>query len=121
MRIDAFDFDKEQGLISGGETVYDLVDERPDGMSIDENGNLNVAVWGANKVIVINPTSGKLINTLPTPALQTSCTAFGGKELDTMYITSASVNRLDDPKEILAGMLFSLKMPYKGVKANLFG
>ena len=120
-RIDAFDFDMEAGNITGGKTVYDLKDEHPDGMSRDENGSLHVAVWGANKVIVVNPLTGELINTIYTPAAQTSCTTFGGKDLSTMFITSACINRLDDPKEVLAGMLFSVKMPYKGVKANLFG
>lgn len=120
-RIDAFDFDIEQGKISGGVTVYDLKDEHPDGMSIDENGNLHVAVWGSNKVIIVNPLAGELIRTIKTPAAQTSCTAFGGEDLSTMFITSASFGRLDDPKEMLAGMVFSVKMPYKGLKANLFG
>ena len=120
-RIDAFDFDVKAGKISGGVTVYDFVDQHPDGMSIDKNGNLNVAVWGSNKVMVVNPSTGELINTIITPAAQTSCTAFGGRDMSTMFITSACVGKLDDPKEILAGMLFSAKMPYKGVKANLFG
>ena len=120
-RIDAFDFDAETGKISGGVTVYDFKDVHPDGMSIDENGNLHVAVWGSNMVMVVNPSSGELINTIKTPAAQTSCTAFGGEDLSTMFITSASFGKLDDPKEMLAGMLFSVKMPYRGVKANLFG
>jgi len=120
-RIDAFNFDKEKGTIQGGKTVYDFGDEHPDGMSIDSNGNLNVAVWGSYKVMVVNPTTGELLRTIKTPARQTSCTAFGGKDLKTMFITSACVGRLDDIKEVLAGMLFSVKMPNKGVKANLFG
>ena len=121
MRTDAFDFDMETGKISGGTTVYSYEDGHPDGMSIDENGNLNVAIWGLNKVMTINPATSELIGTIKTPAVQTSCTTFGGRDLKTMFITSACVNKLNDPKEILAGMLFSVRMPYKGVKANLFG
>lgn len=120
-RTDAFHFDVEKGKIWGGTTVYDYGNDRPDGMSIDENGNLHVALWGSAKVKTIDPRSGKVIRELKTPALQTSCTAFGGSDLQTMYITSACVGLLDEPGEILAGMLFSTPMPYKGVKANLFG
>ena len=120
-RIDAFDFDARSGSISGGTAVYDFGDEHPDGMSIDENGNLHAAVWGSNKVMTVNPKTGELLGTIKTPAAQTSCTAFGGKDMDTMFITTACTGRLDDPKELLAGMLFSVKMPYKGVRANLFG
>ncbi len=120
-RIDSFHFDKKDGNIQGGEAVYDFIDERPDGMCIDENGNLNVAVWGSSKVMTIDPAKRNVIQTIKIPASQTSCVAFGGKDLDTMYITSASTGKLDDPKEFLAGMLFSIKTPYKGVKSNLFG
>lgn len=120
-RIDAFSFDIKTGELSDRKTVYDFGKEHPDGMSIDENGNLNTALWGNSKVKTINPITKEIICEIKTPALQTSCTTFGGKDLKTMFITSASVNRLDDPKEILAGMLFSIKMPYKGVKANIFG
>ncbi len=120
-RIDTFDFEIKTGSISGRKMVYDFKSEHPDGLSIDENGNLNVALWGNNKVKTINPHNKETVGEIKTPALQTSCTAFGGEDLQTMYITSACTGRLDDPNEILAGMLFSIKMPYKGVKANLFG
>jgi sugar lactone lactonase YvrE len=120
-RIDAFDFDVESGDIKNRRTVFDFGDEHPDGMSIDEKGNLHAALWGMNKVKTINPITKEVVMEIITPALQTSCTTFGGKDLSTMFITSACVNRLDNPKEILAGMLFSVKMPFKGVKANLFG
>ncbi len=118
---DAFDFDIKTGSLSGRTTVFDYDGERPDGMSIDQNDNLYVAIWGSNKVMVVDPSSGQLLDIIKTPALQTSCTAFGGEDLTTMFITSASIGRLDDPKELLAGMLFSAQMPVKGVKANLFG
>lgn len=120
-RIDSFDFDIKTGELSGRKLVYDFKKEHPDGMSIDENGNIHAALWGNRKVKTINPQTKEIICEINTPALQTSCTTFGGKDLKTMFITSASVNKLDDPKEILAGMLFSVRMPYKGVKANLFG
>ena len=120
-RIDSFSFDSEEGKISGGVTVYDFVDERPDGMSIDSDGNLHAALWASGKVVTIEPTKGALLNTLLTPASQTSCTAFGGRDLQTMFITTSCRDLENIHKEILGGMLFSIRMPVKGVKANLFG
>ncbi|NLM78827.1 MAG: SMP-30/gluconolactonase/LRE family protein [Ruminococcaceae bacterium] len=120
-RTDAFDFDVKRGTVSNRRTVYDYSDERPDGMCIDEHGNLYVALWGSNKVSIIDPNTHKAVGEIKTPALQTSCTTFGGSDLGTLYITSACVGRLGDAKDILAGSLFSVKMSVKGVKANLFG
>lgn len=121
MRTDAFNFDIETGKIWGGETVFDFVKQRPDGMCIDENGHLHVAIWGSGRVKTIDPQNQELVSEINIPALQTTCTVFGGRDLSTMYITSACIGQMDNPGEILAGSLFSLEMPVKGVKANLFG
>lgn len=120
-RIDAFRYDVRSGELSDRKSIFDFADIRPDGMSIDENGNLHVAFWGASMVKTIDPRRREVIGTIKTPALQTSCPAFGGRDLSTMYITSACTGRLDEPDQLLAGMLYSVKMPVKGVRANLFG
>ncbi len=120
-RTDAFSFDAKSGCVSDRKPVFDYGDERPDGMCIDEKGQLYVALWGSNKVKIIDPQKQLLIGEIKTPALQTSCTVFGGNDLSTLFITSACIGQMDNPEEILAGMLFSVSMPVKGVKANLFG
>ncbi|MCK5130431.1 MAG: SMP-30/gluconolactonase/LRE family protein [Clostridiales bacterium] len=120
-RVDAFNFDIESGRISGGETVYDFKTERPDGMCIDEDGYLNIALWSGGKVVIIDPVRGKKVDKIIIPATHATCPAYGGKTMDTMYITSASLGMTNEPTEILAGMLFSVVMPRKGRKTYLFG
>lgn len=41
----------------------------PDGMTIDENGNLYVATWNGGRIIIINPVTKKILReiSMPTP------------------------------------------------------
>jgi gluconolactonase len=62
------------------------IDNQPDGMCLDSDGNLYVAHYGMRQVQVIDP-HGKLIRRYPGGNLTTSNVAFGGPNLDTLYIT----------------------------------
>ncbi len=63
----------------------------PDGMAIDADGNLWIAQWGEGCVSQWSPVTGKLLRRLEVPGakLVTSC-AFGGPDLSTLYIPTAS-------------------------------
>ena len=63
---------------------------RPDGAVVDADGNLWNAQWGAARVAGYDPT-GKFLSAFDFPASQTSCPAFGGPDLTTLYCTSAAV------------------------------
>lgn len=110
----------------------DVKEGLPDGMTIDADGNLWVAVFksgviakGSNntsKILHINPQTKSILNeiALPVPHI-TSCT-IGGEQLDTLFITTAlepipEDHRDDSP---LAGYLLSVKIPTKGVKPYQF-
>ena len=92
-------------------------------MSIDANGNLWVAIYGAGEVRCWNPTTGELLDTVETPGakLTTSC-AFGGSELNELYITSASEGLTEQEKkdQPLAGSLFRAELDVTGVPAFEF-
>jgi gluconolactonase len=62
------------------------IDNQPDGMCLDAAGNLYVAHYGMKQVQVISP-EGKVIRRYPGGNLTTSNVAFGGPEMDTLYIT----------------------------------
>lgn len=62
---------------------------RPDGAVIDAAGNFWNAQWGANRVACYAP-DGSLSETVTFPAAQTSCPAFGGNDLKTLFCTSAA-------------------------------
>ncbi len=71
--------------------------QNPDGAVVDEEGFLWVALWGSNLMSRYTP-QGKLDQEISVPNVQPSCPALGGKELRTLFITSATQG-LADPSE----------------------
>lgn len=61
----------------------------PDGAVIDSEGNFWNAQWGANRVACYAP-DGTMTQTIAFPGAQTSCPAFGGVDLKTLFCTSAA-------------------------------
>jgi gluconolactonase len=79
----------------------------PDGMAMDDAGNLHVAHYGSGHVLVINP-KGELIETVPVGGMNPTNVAFGGIDRKTLYVTeveSGSVCRFntDKPGTLLYG------------------
>lgn len=66
----------------------DQIDNQPDGMCLDTDGNLYVAHYGMRQVQVVGR-EGKVIRRYPGGNLTTSNVAFGGPDMDTLYITGA--------------------------------
>ena len=62
------------------------IDNQPDGMCLDSDGNLYVAHYGMKQVQVLDK-DGKLVRRYPGGNLTTSNVAFGGPKMDTLYIT----------------------------------
>ncbi|XP_069695227.1 regucalcin-like [Periplaneta americana] len=93
-KVYTFDFDAKNGKISNKRTGFDLekngVKGFPDGMAIDTEGKLWVACFEGSKVIRVDPTNGKLLSEIEIPALQVTSVAFGGPQLDELYVTSAN-------------------------------
>ncbi|MCC6589035.1 MAG: SMP-30/gluconolactonase/LRE family protein [Bryobacterales bacterium] len=80
------------------------IDNLPDGICLDEAGNLYVAHWGMRQVQVLDR-NGKLIRRYPGGNLTTSNVAFGGPQRDTLYITGALMEEGKSP-----GGLFRIKL-----------
>lgn len=62
----------------------------PDGAVIDSEGFLWNAQWGAGRVARYAP-DGSFVEAVSAPARQTSCPAFGGPSLKTLFVTTAAV------------------------------
>src|SRR5690606_22453866 len=61
-----------------------------DGMTIDVEGNLWVALWGDGTVVCVDPGSGRELERVEVEgATQTSACTFGGPDLDRLYITTS--------------------------------
>lgn len=61
----------------------------PDGMCIDNEDMLWIAHWGGHCVRRWNPKTGEVLETIEVPAPHVTSCCFGGKDLKTLYITTA--------------------------------
>lgn len=120
--ITAFDFDKERGGISNRQEIIHLPDSlgTPDGNTIDEEGMVWVANWDAACVTRWNPYTGELLQRIDVPALNVTAVAFGGENLEDLYITTASLYMPEDKASNYpqAGKLFVVKPGVRGIKCN---
>ncbi|MBJ6367191.1 SMP-30/gluconolactonase/LRE family protein [Snuella sedimenti] len=119
----AFNFD-ENSNISNQRMVITIPLElgAPDGMTIDNQGNLWIALWGGACVTCWNPKSGQLLKKINVDApLVTSCT-FGGKNMNTLFITTAKegLSASDLEKYPNSGSIFTIKTEVNGFKPNYY-
>lgn len=123
--IMAFDFDPETSTISNGRVAVKVSEEDgfPDGMTIDENDTLWVGMWNGNAIAHFNPKTGELIDKISVPAHNVTSCAFGGENLDILYITTSSLDMTDEEQKAypLAGSIFKTKPGVKGVESRFFG
>ena len=114
-------------VISGAATerrvLVDLTSERgnPDGMAVDRDGNLWVAMWDGWAVFVFDP-RGKKIDEMRLPVQRPTSVAFGGPNLSDLYITTATFEltpaMLDDQPQ--AGMLLVTESGTSGLPIGRF-
>jgi gluconolactonase len=87
------------------------VQAEPDGMAVDEAGNLYVAHLGMSAVQVIAP-NGKWLRSLAAGNFDASNLAFGGTEMSRLYVTGSVGSRRDTP-----GRVYRLELPgVRGVR-----
>jgi len=121
----AYDYNIETGAISN-KRVAVQVDKsigRPDGMTIDNEGMLWIATFEGGGVTRYNPHNGKLIMKVSLPVPNTTSVAFGGNNLDELYVTSARYKLTEEQVENypLSGSLFVIKgLGVRGLPAHDF-
>lgn len=122
--VQGFDYNDKTGEISNKRVVVRIPrgSGGPDGMTIDAEGNLWVALWGSGTVAKFNPLTGELLQKIKVPAPNVSSCAFGGKNLETLYITTARA--WVNPEKLiefpLSGGLFAVKPGVRGVPAEFY-
>lgn len=109
-RIDAFDYDRDSGEISGRRPVVGIPADAglPDGLTVDAEGGIWTAFWDGWAVRRYTP-DGHLDRELRLPVARVTSCAFGGDDLATLYITSAR-DGLDErqlTEQPLAGAVFA--------------
>lgn len=120
-KVECYAYDAERGEIQYVRDVIHIDPDMgdPDGMCIDNAGNLWVAIYNGGRIICVEPPTGKIIEQIAVPAQKTSCCAFGGENLDTLYITTISEDT-DKEKDPLAGSLFAIKPGVTGPKVHFY-
>lgn len=116
-QVVSYQYNLDSGDIQNKETVYTFSPEdgHPDGMTIDQDGMLWVAMYNGWQVIQINPVSKEKIDRVEVDAKCVTSCAFGGEDYQTLYITSASS---DDEEDVLGGSLFAVRTSSKGMKPD---
>ncbi len=118
-------FDTDEGMISDQRTLvaFDTAREgAPDGMCVDAEGSLWIAVWGGAEVRRYSP-NGEWTARVALPTNQPACCAIGGSNGTTLYITTAREGMTEDQLagEPDAGRLFCADVGVSGLPLNSFG
>jgi len=125
LAVQAFDYDNATGSIANPRVVVRVPKHAgfPDGMTIDAEGKLWVALWGGGTVRRYDPQTGALLQAIEVPAPFTSSCAFGGPDLKTLYITTARGGLTPEQLEQfpLSGDVFAVEPGVRGVPACFFG
>ncbi|XP_048505910.1 regucalcin-like [Athalia rosae] len=92
--IDSFDFDATADHpLSNRQRIFNFTENgvtgNTDGFAIDTDGNLWLASYGSYQVIAVNPKTRTLLLTIPINASQVTSVAWGGSELNELYVTTA--------------------------------
>jgi sugar lactone lactonase YvrE len=120
-KIYAYDFDIENGTIANKRVFMDFAGRtgRPDGCAMDQDGFLWVAEIDASQLLKIRNDSF-IEEEIHLPVKKPTSLTFGGKNLDTLFITSMTFGLTDEEKQSqpLSGKLFSCKVNSKGKLEN---
>jgi sugar lactone lactonase YvrE len=112
--VQARPHDAATGNGGGRAAVLRLGDGSPDGLCVDTDGNLWVAIWGAGEVRCYTP-AGDRRATVTAPAPHTSSVAFVGSARDTLVITTARDELSSARRVPFSGHLFIAHVYATGV------
>lgn len=115
----SYSYNIENGTISNPTTciLIPKEDGYPDGMSIDTEGMLWIALWDGWKVVRYNPSTGQKLLELSLPVARPTSCCFGGESYQDLYVTSArtGLSETELKDQPYAGSLFVFKaIGYQG-------
>jgi sugar lactone lactonase YvrE len=122
--VKAFEYDIETGQIANPRVLIHFEDTFgwPDGMTMDSNGNLWIAMWGGARVTQWNA-KGMLMEQFGIPALNPTSCVFGGPDMNELFITTARVgmDAAAMKKYPQAGGVFRMQTSVTGMPTFEFG
>ena len=119
-RIDVYDFEAGTGRLLNRRpfVTVDEADGAPDGVAIDDEGGLWVALWGGGAVRRYD-TAGSLSEVIELPVTNVTSCAFAGEGSGMLYITT-SQQGVDADAEPGAGALFAAEVGARGALQHRF-
>jgi sugar lactone lactonase YvrE len=122
--IFAYEFDLSSGALGARRIFARLADcdGMPDGLTVDSEGFVWSAIWDGWRLIRYAP-DGAIDREIPMPVQRPTSCAFGGADLNTLYITSACLELDWRALQMgpLAGALFALQTDVAGLPETAFG
>jgi sugar lactone lactonase YvrE len=118
-QVATFDVDADRGLVD--RRVFAEIadaDGHPDGLTVDAEGGVWVALYGGGAVRHYLP-DGTLADVIELPASKVTACTFGGEQLDELFITTSRED-LPDDAEPLAGSMFRARPGVTGQPARTF-
>lgn len=114
--IYSYDYNINNGTLSNRKNFIDFNhDEWPDGLCIDTEGNLWIAMWGGSCIIKFDK-NGKKLKAIELPVSHPTSCCFGGDDLSMLFITTSKLPLSNTQKEeqLLAGKVLCMQTENKG-------
>lgn len=111
-----FDYDLDTGSISNRQTLCTISDGVPDGLCIDSENNLWIAIWGGRRVENRDGKTGELIGKIDVDASNVTCCCFGGPDMNVLFITTSGEGQTGEGD----GCIFKCKLDVNGPANNYF-
>jgi sugar lactone lactonase YvrE len=115
--IFAYDFDPSSGQMSNERTFTETrAPGFPDGSTVDADGYLWNAEFNAGHVVRYAP-DGRIDSLIELPVMRPTCCAFGGPDLDVLYVTTASqwMTESELTAQPMAGALLAIDTDVRGL------
>jgi sugar lactone lactonase YvrE len=106
-------YDVDTGRTGNRRRLLTVEDGTPDGLTVDAEGNLWIAIWGRGEVRGFSA-SGAPLEAIAVDAPPTTSCAFVGADLDTLLITTAAMAEPGVDQTRDGGRLFSLDRGVRG-------
>ena len=114
-KIWAFDVDLQTATLSQERDFVDMLPlpGRPDGAAVDVEGNYWICANDAGQIHCFHPT-GQLLSSIQVPVSKPSMCAFGGPDLNVLFVASIQPAAAVGKESCLSGAVFSIKLDVKG-------
>jgi len=112
-RVERFRF--ADGGLTERRTVLEIPEENglPDGMTVDQEGHIWLALWGGWGVVCIDPEEKRILQKIDLPVKQVTSCAFAGADLCDLIITTAAQGQ-DMDEQPQAGDVFRVRCDVPG-------